>query len=548
MEKDAKMEILYTKRLDNLGIVMGTLREFGIIDLIDQKIGINNQHNVSTGEAVAAMVMNGLGFVSRPLSLTPQFFETKALDILFSKEITSDDLNRHRLGRALDDIHTYGCELLFSEIASHVCKKINIDNKFTSLDTTSFSVSGEYDVDTDEHEINITHGYSKDHRPDLKQAVLELVTSQDGGIPLMMKCFDGNASDNKVFKERCTALLDSFKKSDGPHYLVGDSKLYHEDNASNLSEIKFITRIPRVYKEENKAIAAAVLSNTWKALNAENKYFVYPVTHLDIQQRWIVVHSQSAKSRAEKTIDRQMKKEYQAIECALKHLRNKEFSCEHDAIDALTQMSSKFKYHQIILDTIISHDRYAETGRPKKETQPIKTIYQVTATIASLFLKRKERLIEHSCYVIGTNSFESELSSEQVIDAYKNQNASVERGFRFLKDPQFFVSSFFLKKPSRIMSLLMIMTLSLLIYCVTQKHLRDQLTEKKDTLPNQIKKPVKNPTMRWIFQLMEGIDIIYVRVKNKIQRKITGITELRRKIILFFFGSVREIYGIAEMG
>jgi len=148
-----------------------------------------------------------LDFVSRPLSLTPQFFQTKALDILFSREIDPDELNRHRLGRALDYIHTYGCELLYSEITSHVCKQISINEKFTSLDTTSFSVSGEYDVEMDENEITITHGYSKDHRPDLKQAVLELVTSQDGDIPLMMKCFDGNASDNKIFKARCKELM-----------------------------------------------------------------------------------------------------------------------------------------------------------------------------------------------------------------------------------------------------------------------------------------------------------------------------------------------------
>lgn len=113
MEQDAEMEILCTKRLDNLGIVMGTLREFGIIDLIDQKIGNDDQHNISTGEAIAAMVMNGLGFVSRPLSLTPQFFQTKALDILFSRELDPDELNRHRLGRALDDIHTYSTLAIF---------------------------------------------------------------------------------------------------------------------------------------------------------------------------------------------------------------------------------------------------------------------------------------------------------------------------------------------------------------------------------------------------------------------------------------------------
>ena len=499
MEKDAEMEILCTKRLDNLGIVMGILREFGIIDLIDQKIGKDDQQNVSTGEAVAAMVMNGLGFVSRPLSLTPQFFQTKALDILFSRELDPDELNRHRLGRALDDIHAYGCELLFSEIASHVCKKFPLNEKFTSLDTTSFSVSGEYDVDTDENEITIAHGYSKDHRPDLKQAVLELVTSQDGGIPLMMKCFDGNASDNKIFKEHCTELMKSFKDSENPRYLVGDSKLYHEDNAINLSEIKFITRIPRTYKEENKAIDMAVAENNWLPLDEANKYYIHATTHLNIPQRWIVVYSKSAESRSEATLNRQIEKEYLAAECALKHLKNKEFGCEHDAKKELDKVSSKFKYHQIILEKISPYDCYESVGRPKKTDSPTKTVYQTEGTIVSLFLERQKRLMQHSCYTIGTNSKEFELSAEDVIEAYKNQNASVERGFRFLKDLQFFVSSFFLKKPARIMSLLMIMTLSLLVYSVTQKHLRKQLSEKMKRCPIKLIGQLKIPQCAGFF-------------------------------------------------
>jgi len=114
------MEILQTKNLDHLGIVMGTLKKFSVIDFVNQKLGHNEQHHVSAGEVLAAMVLNGLGFVSRPLSLTPQFFETKALDVLFGREIQPDKLNRHRLGRVLDDIHGYGCELLYSEIALHI--------------------------------------------------------------------------------------------------------------------------------------------------------------------------------------------------------------------------------------------------------------------------------------------------------------------------------------------------------------------------------------------------------------------------------------------
>jgi transposase len=68
--------------------------------------------------------------------------------------------------------------------------------------------------ESDEQAIRITPGYSKDHRPDLKQAVLELLVSQDGGGPLVSKSWDGNASDTAIFKERAEALLTTFARSD----------------------------------------------------------------------------------------------------------------------------------------------------------------------------------------------------------------------------------------------------------------------------------------------------------------------------------------------
>ena len=110
--------------------------------------------------------------------------------------------NRFKLGRSLDEVYTYGCDLLFSELALAVCAHEGIDQRFNHLDTTSFSLTGDYMPDSDEHAIAITHGYSKDHRPDLKQAVLELMVSQDGGVPLLSKSWDGNASDIEVFQER----------------------------------------------------------------------------------------------------------------------------------------------------------------------------------------------------------------------------------------------------------------------------------------------------------------------------------------------------------
>ena len=538
------MEILGTKRLDHLGVVMGVMRDFGLIDFINKRIDQNEQNKVTPGEAVAAMVLNGLGFVSRPLSLTPQFFETKALDVLFNPEIQAEHLNRHRLGRVLDDIHEYGSELLFSEIALHAVEQIGLDQRFTSIDTTSFSVSGDYDEQTDEKTITLTHGYSKDHRPDLKQLVLELVTSHDGGIPLMMKSFDGNAGDSKIFKERCHAFLASFKGDSFLSIIMVDSKLYHEDNVSQLQNLKFITRIPSTYTAEKEVVREALSSPYWTEIGSENAYYEKKMSHLEMDQRWLVVLSQSAQQRASKTVTKRINKEYALVEKAIMHLRNKEFACEKDAQQSIDDLSKKFEYHSILLDKIVCRDCYGDRGRPKKEEQPTHQVYQVFGKIIYLPEKRITDISQRSCYVIGTNAPLEEIGALEVIEAYKNQNASIERGFRFLKDPYFFASSFFLKKPSQIINLLMIMTLSLLVYSIAQRNLRNQLLESNETLPNQIKQPIKNPTMRWVFQLLEGIDVVYIRINGVMHKQITGISQLKEKILSFFSEHIQNMYKI----
>jgi hypothetical protein len=84
---------LHTQRLDHLGIVAGICSQIGLIEQIDQQVG-PNKRKVSVGQAVQAMVLNGLGFVSRPLYLSPEFFENKPVSLLVDEGIESASLNR----------------------------------------------------------------------------------------------------------------------------------------------------------------------------------------------------------------------------------------------------------------------------------------------------------------------------------------------------------------------------------------------------------------------------------------------------------------------
>ena len=533
------------KRLDHHGIVAGVIKDLNIIGMIDERLNTYSDEKLSAGEAVAGMIINGLGFSNRPLTLTPQFFENKPLSLLFREGVEADDFNRFKLGRVLDRCHDYGTELLFSEIALHVCHQEQVDTRFNSLDTTSFTLSGNYLSETEEDTIAIKLGYSKDHRPDLKQVMLEIMVSHDGGIPLLGQSLDGNASDNTVFKERAEKLVEVFKQSETPRYLIADSKLYTEKNATNLKDLPFITRIPNTIKLVGETVELALEApNDWQYLDNDRKMQSFIIEHYGIQQRWHVVSSETSRQCAEKQVDKRVKKEAKLIEKQLFHLQAKRFKCLKDATIALEVQPKKWKSHHLKDYQIVEHFNFESKGRPKKGEKPTEISYQIIAQSEQDISKISQLKDKEGHYVIGSNIDTQQLDDQEVVAAYQSQY-KVERGFRFLKDPLFFVSSLFLKKPKRIMGLLMVMLLSLLVYGIAERRMRACLSEQKETLPNQIGQKIETPTLRWVFQLLDGINFLKISIGSQFQQVMEGITSLRQKILLLFGSTVANIYQLS---
>jgi transposase len=70
-------------------------------------------------------------------------------------------------------------------------------------------------------------------------------------------------------------------------------------------------------------------------------------------------------------------------------------------------------------------------------------------------------VVQQNCFILATNEFgDGKLRREAVIEGHQGQQHA-ERSFRFLIDPVFLASSLYLKKPKRIMALLMVMTVCL---------------------------------------------------------------------------------------
>ena len=167
------MEEIEVKNLDHLGIIAGIIDEIGIEEKVNEKLGTDCREKITSGQVVKALLINALGFVSRPLYLFSQFFQDKATKELLGEEVENSYLNDDKIGRVMDDLYKQGLTNLFIEIVLSVIKKFNISTTSSHLDSTSFHLHGQYTSEEKKEEdekiikekpIIITRGYSRDRQ------------------------------------------------------------------------------------------------------------------------------------------------------------------------------------------------------------------------------------------------------------------------------------------------------------------------------------------------------------------------------------------------
>ena len=534
------MTQLNVKNLDHLGIIAAIVDELGLVDYINEQLGENDRAKISAGLVVKAMILNGLGFINSPLYLFSRFFEDKPVEHLLGKGIKASDLNDDRLGRVLDLIFMAGISRLFLGICLKAVEIFKIVMKSSHLDSSSLSVQGEYKLSVEREDkesqiIHITHGYSKDKRPDLKQFVLNLVCWGDGDIPAFLELGDGNQSDKKEFAK----LLKKFNEQwqfDGLY--IADSALYSADNLQKLTGIYWLCSVPKTIREVQDAVSQ-LASEQFITTDLEG----YRLTSLEseyggVKQRWIVVDSEQKKALDLKQLTKKTEKATAQAQRQLEQLQRQEFACREDALTALSRWEKSLEWHLLQDLTVVEKCHYGHRGKPRPHEQPIRRSYHAQATFSlnSAKVQASERAAGR--FVLATNQLDGDsLSDEQLLVHYKQQQG-VERGFRFLKDPLFFASSVFLKTPERIMALSFIMVLCLLVYSLGQRQLRLALAEQEETVPNQLGKPTQRPTLRWIFQMLRGVH--WVVLDNCPQ--IINLTLERERILRFFGATTCQYY------
>jgi transposase len=541
-------EKVKTAVMDHHGLVAALCHDLKISERIDRRLLPDSQRKVSPGIASIAMIINGLGFTNRTLYLTHRFFESKPIERLLGIALESKDLTDHTLARALDDISEYGASKLFAEIAFEIAQDHGLLSKTNHLDTTSLSVYGEYDVNDNSKVVEVTHGFSKDHRPDLKQVVLSLVVNGPSAIPLWMESLDGNSSDKTSFHETIKQV-ERFRSNinlEGNFKWIADSALYTKDRLLQDNDYCWVTRVPETIVEAKKLVEKPSEDISWTIFDDGYSLSRFESSYGGIKQRWLLVFSEEAYNREKKTLEKKIVKEGEKLKQELWHFCKKIFHCERDAAEALEVLRKDYKLHKIEGKSV-ALSKHVGSGRPKKNAEKVEIGYKVEASFERDTAEIEKLLNKKGRFILATNDLDAEgYKDEDILKEYKEQQ-DVERGFRFLKDPWFMVDEIFLKLPRRIEALMMIMTLTLLVYNVGQYWLREKLKKEETTLPNQLGKQIRNPTLRWIFQIMEGIGVVRFydeTFSHVIQELITNLDELRRKIINLFGETAMKLYGL----
>lgn len=524
----------------HLPILKAYADQLGLVSLINHYVP--TEMEVDAGTVVLALVLDTLSGRS-PLYRLEEFFAQQDTALLLGKALPPQALNDDTVGRVLDRLYDFGTIRLFTACAVRAAMRFGLERRYVHFDTTSRSVWGEYQyAETQDLPLQVTDGYSKDKRPDLKQFILSTLCV-DRAVPIWGKLDDGNASDktlNTTVLSEIAHILAHYDVQPGAFIYVADAALVTEDNLAALGDTLFITRLPATYSECGRVIAEAVARNQWEEVGglaqtpptkrrpgtfykvAEAKVTLYGKPY-----RAVVVHSSSQDQRRQQHLARELQASMATLEATRREVAQQEYACLADAEAAAAKLRTVQSAYHRLEAMVEEHPKYGP-GRPSsKRPRVVKALrygLQVTVHERSEMIARKTQ--ETGCFVLLTNvSTAGEMAhrSGDVLRAYKEQHG-IEQNYGFLKDP-LIVNSLFLKKPERIEALGLVLLLALLLWRLVERTLRVHVETTGKPLTGWDKKATQKPTAFMMMTKFAGVIVIKVGDQRQLAHPLSAVQQ-----------------------
>jgi transposase len=515
----------------HLPIVKSFIDRIGMVEVINQLVPC--QMEEEPGIIFSGLILDTLSGRT-PLYRLDEFFRHQDLELLLGRKVKPESFADYNVARLFDKVYQIGTMKIFTAIAKRAVLFFNVAMHRVGFDTTSVSVWGDYadyDKEAENTPFKITHGHSKDQRPDLKQFLIAMLCVE-GGIPIHGQIEDGHGSDKKINNGVLGAIgnhMARFGLEPGAFIYVADAAMVTEANLALLGEdIHFISRLPATYSECGRVIKAAVKEGHWEKLGAlsrtpsserrpaaryqahEKEVLLYGRSY-----RAVVIHSSAHDQRRQKRLERELQSERARLEKDWRALGKKDFFCEADARAALKALAQKASKGYTVEAAVQTLPKYKK-GRPKGGVRQIESMgYGITFQIHANSREIEALRQEAGCFVLITNlaeDGEGGMPAGQVLKEYKNQHG-IEQNFGFLKNPAI-VNAIFLKKAERIEVLGLVLLLALLIWRLMEHVMRKHVAQTGTDLPGWKKRRTKCPTAFMLVTKFSGIMVMKVGTKR----------------------------------
>lgn len=517
---------------------------FGWVEMIDELVG-RDGCKLSVGTRLKALLIN-IGTDRKALYKVKEFYEKRDVEVLLGEGVSCADLNDDALGRALDILYDLDLDTVYPQIALATVGQLQIIEQFDDLlpvhaDTTSLTLFGDYPEsdesergDSNQDSFTIARGYSKAHRPDLKQIIFGLCSLK--GVPLCANVDRGNQDDHTWNKENIPRLFNLLDEQVQERLLyIADSAVVTQRNLELLAndEIHFISRLPSNVKlcgdlkraawEKEAAwrdigrIAVTSNASTYKIQPFRRE--LYGRTY-----RFIVVRSTGLTAQKQHKLEDLLAKEKDTLTKAIEKARKTVYNCEGDAQTAGEAFAHQHRkaLHGLQVSVVgeMVQVKRARKGRPRKDEpapgthMEYRLAIELVAPSEQVIQEWRER--EETFVLLTDIRDDKRVSDEQVLRLYKDQ-IEVENGFKHLKSP-YHVGPVFLHNPTRVKAFAYVMLLSQLLYTSFEYILREQMAKEIEPLILPGKRKSMRPTGVSVLEMLEEMQTVWLRDENGWQR------------------------------
>lgn len=552
---------IQTERVDDMPILIQQQRKMGIANIIDDVIPRHgNRQGLSIGWTTVGWLTYILSQSDHRLSFVEQWAETRLhiLSQLMGEPVRQTDFTDDRLGevvRLLSDDQIWST--IETQLGQQLVQVFQLPCKTARVDATTVSMYH----DSEQSEL-VAYGHSKDHRPDLAQVKVMMVTLDPLALPVATQVVPGNQADDGLYVPAIAAAQTTLSQrgmlyvgdskmealatrahlvGTGDYYLLplskkgAQSQLLAETVTRVLDSQETLTDVYQVPFTDQPEEPAQLLAQVWETTREQQ--LVTPNEAVEWTERLLLVYSPTYAQSGYRGLEKRL----QTAITKLEHLtpppaRGRQQHSELKPLQA--KVAAILAQHRVadLLQVTYQEEHSARHVRAYRE-RPART--EVTIRY-QLVISRDEDAITAAYRNLGwrflvTNAPSDRLPMIEAVQVYRGSTPTIERLFFRFKGRPLGLRPLFVRRDDHLKGIIRLLTLALRLLTLIEFVVCRSLQQAGDFLtglyPGNATRMTARPTTERLLRAFQEVTLSIVKMDSQHILHVTPLSPLQNRIL-----------------